>query len=150
MGYANTNLDMVAHGLDKGRDAEYRARALETLHYLHGVNPLGTVYLSNMYSLGATQSVNTVYSQWFAPGTRWASAGNGACGPPPGYIVGGPNANVLSDGVPPHLKPPVGQPPQKSFRDWNTHGAESSYVVTEPSMSFQANYIKLISSFVGD
>lgn len=150
MGYANTNLDMPAHRLDLARADEYRHRALETLHYLHGVNPLAMVYLSNMYALGATRSANAIYSQWFAPNTRWAAALSSPCGPPPGYLVGGPNINVLSDGVPANLVPPVGQPAQKSYRDWNVHGAESSYVVTEPSMSFQANYIKLVSAFVGD
>ena len=148
LNYAGSNLDMPAFGLMPGRAIEFRARALETLHYLHGVNPFGMVYMTNMYPLGATRSVNEAFSQWFAPGSRWSNALESECGPAPGFVTGGPNASALKDGVPPHLVPPVGQPPQKSYRDWNAHGLQASYAITEPSISIQANYVKVLSSFV--
>src|SRR5690606_42106133 len=45
-----------------GQDGnEARNAALSYLHYLHGTNPLGMVYLSNMYSAGAHHSVNEFY-----------------------------------------------------------------------------------------
>ena len=106
------------------------------------------VYMTNMYSLGATRSANEAFSQWFAPGSRWSNALESECGPVPGYMTGGPNASALENGVPRELVPPVGQPPQKSYRDWNAHGAQASYAITEPSVSIQANYVKVLSAFV--
>lgn len=146
--YGNSNLDVLVHELDPEHAAGYRSRALDTLHYLHGVNPFGIVYLSNMYRYGATYSVNEMFHVWFAPGTRWSNAQTSACGPAPGYLVGGPNASAEADGVPARLRPPVGQPLQKSFRDWNEHWPLASYPVTEPSTGFQANYVRLLAGFV--
>jgi endoglucanase len=59
------------------------------LHYLHGVNPLGFVYLTNMKSAGASHSANTMFHNWFAYSTRWERASGAMPGPPPGYLVGG-------------------------------------------------------------
>jgi len=145
--YGNTNLDAIAYGSDPDNDAAYRLRALDTLHYFHGVNPFGIVYLSNMYGLGATYSANEIFSVWFAPGTRFSNARTTECGPAPGYLAGGPNANARQDGVPEQLVPPVGQPPQKSYRDWNRPWPDAAYAITEPSNVYQANYVKLISAF---
>ncbi len=39
-------LDLVLHGIDSSLDADARKAAERYLHYLHGVNPLQTVYLS--------------------------------------------------------------------------------------------------------
>ena len=41
------------------------------LHYIHGVNPLGLVYLTNMKLAGASHSASTMFHNWFAHGTRW-------------------------------------------------------------------------------
>lgn len=145
--YGGSNLDMVRLKLDPDNVESYRARALDTLHYLHGVNPFGQVYLSNMYGDGATRSSNTTWHGWFNEGTRWADASMSECGPAPGYLVGGPNANAASDGVPPVLAPPNGQPAQKSFLDWNSN-AQAAWAITESSIVYQAPYIKLLSGFV--
>src|SRR5262249_28513338 len=48
--YGNTNMEAVLHGARSTEAAGYRARALDTLHYFHGVNPFAKVYLSNMYA----------------------------------------------------------------------------------------------------
>ena len=146
--YANSNLAMVTHGLDPAGHGAYRARARGTLHYQHGVNPFGIVYLSNMYRYGASYSANEIFHTWYAPRTRWSNAVTSECGPAPGYLVGGPNASAADDGVPTDLVPPVGQPAQKSFRDWNEGWPEASYVVTEPSIGFQASYVRLLAAFV--
>ena len=146
--YGNTNLDIVAHDLGIGDTASYRARALGILHYFHGVNPFGMVYLSNMYSAGATASVNEINHAWFQHGSRWSDAKTSPCGPPPGYIPGGPNAAAAKDGVPSSLSPPTGQPPQKSYKDWNTGTPENSWAVTEPGIYYQSAYIRLLSAFV--
>lgn len=86
-------------------DDSYRTRALTALQYLHGVNPLGVVYLSNMYALGAERSVNEIFHGWFADGTAFDNALTSACGPPPGYLVGGPNAAYSGPLSPPRRQP---------------------------------------------
>jgi endoglucanase len=143
--YGNTNMD--AARLVKVPDTPYVDRAQGILHYFHGVNPFSMVYLSNMYSYGATRSVNEIFHAWFWEGTRWDSAKTSSCGPVPGFIPGGPNANAGGDGVPATLKPPVGQPKQKSYRDWNTAWPDSSWAITEPAIYYQAAYIRLLARF---
>ena len=124
-------------------DDSARTRAVTALQYLHGVNPLGIVYLSNMYALGAERSVNEIFHGWFADGTPFDNAVTSACGPPPGYLVGGPNAAYSGP-----LSPPRRQPPQKAYRDWNGQWPDRSWEITEPSISYQASYVKLLSKFV--
>lgn len=145
--YGNTN--MGAARLASGRQAAgYLERAESTVHYFHGVNPLAMVQLTNMYSLGATRSANEIFHSWFWHGTEWDSAKDSRCGPAPGFVPGGPNRNAVQDGVPESIAPPAGQPPQKSYRDWNTPWPEASWAVTEPGIYYQAAYIRLLSAFV--
>jgi hypothetical protein len=148
-GYGNSNLDVNTYDVmpPAGR-RDFELRALEILHYFHGVNPFGMVYLSNMSGLGATRSANEIYHTWFARGTRWSDALTSECGPPPGYVPGGPNARAAQAGVPASLMPPVGQPPQKSYKDWNVASPENSWAVTEPAIYYQSGYVKLLSKFV--
>ena len=145
--YGNTNLDVVTYNLQGANPpGTYRQRALEIVHYFHGVNPLGLVYLTNMYSLGAARSANEIFHTWFQPGTKWSDAKTSSCGPAPGYVPGGPNRNPSQSGVPPSMAPPNGQPPQKSYKDWN--GPEASWAVSEPGIYYQSAYVKLLSAFV--
>jgi hypothetical protein len=146
--YGNTNLDATAHAPQTADEARYRTRALEILHYFHGVNPFGIVYLSNMYPYGATSSVNEIYHVWYAAKSRWSDAKTSACGPAPGFVPGGPNAAAAKDGVPASLSPPTGQPPQKSYKDWNLGYPDSSWAVTEPGIYYQSAYVRLLSAFV--
>ena len=67
------------------------------IHYIHGVNPLGLVYLTNMESAGAAHSATTMFHNWFAYGTRWEKVSETTPGPPPGYLVGGPNPQYSKD-----------------------------------------------------
>ncbi|MBN1478973.1 hypothetical protein EH223_14865 [candidate division KSB1 bacterium] len=60
------------------------------IHYMHGVNPLNMVYLSNMYTYGAENSANKIYQCWFKD-SKWSNALTSTCGPAPGYVPGGPN-----------------------------------------------------------
>jgi endoglucanase len=146
--YGNSNLDVVTYSIAASDGSIYRQRALEILHYFHGVNPFGMTYLTNMYSLGATRSANEIFHSWFQTHTKWSDARTSECGPPPGYVPGGPNANAASDGVPASLSPPTGQPKQKSYRDWNGIWPDSSWAVTEPAIYYQSAYVKLLSAFV--
>ncbi|MGD9843507.1 MAG: glycoside hydrolase family 9 protein [Steroidobacteraceae bacterium] len=145
--YGNSNLDVIHYGIDQENETDYRQRALQTLHYFHGVNPFGMVYLSNMYAYGATKSANRIYHTWFKDGSKWSDAKMSSCGPAPGYVVGGPNASAEENGVPSKLRPPTGQPPEKSYRDWNAAWPENSWTVTEPSIYYQSAYVKLLAAF---
>ena len=85
-----------------GDDAMIAARAdsaaMGYLHYIHGVNPLGLVYLTNMKSAGAEHSASTMFHNWFAHrSSRWARVSDTTPGPPPGYLVGGPNPDYSKD-----------------------------------------------------
>jgi endoglucanase len=147
--YGNTNLDVLVYQLPAASKnaSTYRTRAEEILHYFHGVNPLGMVYLSNMYQYGATRSANEIYHIWYWQGTRWSDALTSACGPAPGYVPGGPNAVAMQMGVPASVVPPIGQPQQKSYKDWNS-SEQASYTVTEPGIYYQSAYVQLLSYFV--
>jgi hypothetical protein len=146
--YGVSNLEVLTYSIPARDPASLEKRALGILHYFHGVNPLGMVYLSNMYSLGATSSANEIFHSWYQAKTKWSNALTSQCGPPPGYVPGGPNANAVRDGVPATIVPPAGQPPQKSYRDWNGNWPDSSWAITEPAIYYQAAYIRLLSAFV--
>jgi endoglucanase len=143
--YGNSNLDIGTYHIQSDAQLDYRTRALEILHYFHGVNPFAMVYLSNMYEQGATRSANEIYHTWFWQDSKWSNALSSQCGPAPGYVPGGPNADAVKNGVPSSLMPPAGQPPQKSYRDWNRAWPQSSWAVTEPGIYYQSAYVQLIS-----
>ncbi len=149
--YGNSNRDVVSYGIGVANPAAFETRAEDTLHYFHGVNPLGLVYLSNVNSLGTTKSLSTIYHQaWFQDGhPLWDDLRNAGttCGPAPGYVPGGPNASAQNNGVPGWLTPPTQQPAQKAYHEWN-NPAEAAYAVTEPAIYYQGAYVKLLSSFI--
>ncbi len=147
--------------------AEEGRRAAEGyLHYLHGTNPLGLVYLSNMGAFGAEKSVSEFFHSWFTDGSpRWDRVGESLYGPAPGFLTGGPNPYYDWDGCCPSrcgstannakctaesIVPPKGQPAQKSYKDFNTGWPLNSWSVTENSCGYQSAYIRLLSKFVGE
>lgn len=140
---------------------EVLAAAESYIHYLHGVNPLGVVYLTNMNALGAERSVNEIYHSWFANGSAaWDSVGESTYGPAPGFLAGGPNPSYAWDACCPSgcgagnmcgsapPAPPAGQPDQKSYFDFNDSWPLNSWSVTENSNGYQTAYIRLLSKFV--
>jgi len=153
--YGNTNMDAITHGSVAADEAPYRTRALDTLHYFHGVNPFAKVYLSNMYAYGATSSVNEIFHAWFradchglyCASSRWTHALDSECGPAPGFMPGGPLANVAAAGIPASLVPPSGQPLQKAYRESSRDDPDRAYVFNEPSIDYQAAYVQLLSRF---
>ena len=118
-------------------------KAAEQLHYFHGVNPQGTVYLSNMYSYGAERSVDEIFHSWFNEGTDWDNALTSPFGPAPGFLAGGPNQAYTGT-----LTPPANQPLLKSFLDYNNGYSDVAYEITEPAIYYQAAYIQLLSNYV--
>lgn len=144
------------------------AAALEYAHYLHGVNPLGLVYLTNMAQAGASHSATTMFHAWFARGTRWQRVTEQFPGPPPGFLVGGPNPQFSIDsccsvpsGSPGYrcynspaaalcqrnFKPPLDQPAAKSYLQYNDPWPANSWAISEPSMYYQSYYVRLLAAF---
>ncbi len=149
--------DVISFAIDATKDADARRAAERYLHYLHGVNPLGLVYLSNMGASGAHKSVTTFYHTWFADESPlWDEVGVSTYGPPPGFLVGGPNPSYALDGVCPGNNrcpaappaPPFGQPPQKSYAQFNDNWPVNSWSVTENSNGYQVAYLRLLAKFV--
>jgi hypothetical protein len=138
------------YGLDTAQASGYRAAAAGYVHYMHGVNPLTMVYLSNMYEHGAENCANEIYHCWFAHGTIYDDALTSPNGPAPGYVPGGANPGFVQDSAytGPRLAPPLDQPIQKSYKDWNTAWPEDSWQITEPGIYYQAAYVHLLSRFV--
>ena len=149
--------DEAVFGLGSHSVADDMQAAAGYVHYMHGVNPLGKVYLTNMKAFGASNSVDRLYHTWYAPGTVWNSVSQSKYGPPPGYVVGGanpyynwaqgcPGLNPACGAAPP--SPPVGQPAQKAYADFNESWPIDSWEVTEPSVAYQTAYIRLLARFV--
>ena len=132
---------MNQQAFDAGNATNYRDAAMGLVHYLHGVNPTGYCYLSNMSSLGAENSIPELYHGWFANGTPLD------LNPAPGYLVGGPNKNYAPASG--YFAPPQGQPVQKAFKAWNTSYPENSWEITEPAIYYQAAYVRMLSKATG-
>jgi endoglucanase len=143
--------NMIIYNLDPDNHGLYLQAARDYLHYLHGVNPLGMVYLTNMNRYGAERSANEMYHLWFGDNTIWDNALSSSHGPAPGFLTGGPNTHFqpAAQYSGPRLSPPLEQPPQKAYRDWNTSWPENSWEITEPAIYYQSAYIRLLANFAG-
>ncbi|MES2774577.1 MAG: glycoside hydrolase family 9 protein [Bacteroidota bacterium] len=137
------NLDFVTFGINTGSAAAYREVAEQYLHYMHGVNPLTMVMLSNMYGHGAEKCVNEIYHTWFNDGTVWDNSLTSAKGPAPGYVTGGPNKSY--SGTTANI---TNQPAQKAYKDWNAAYPENSWEITEPAIYSNASYVMLVARLV--
>jgi endoglucanase len=139
-------------GVDESRNALFERNAEEYLHYLHGRNPLSWVYLSNMgekgAKAGAEKSVMEIYHSWFHNGSAY-DGDRSQYGPAPGLLAGGANQSYAVEQV----SPPFGNPPQKSYRDWNASWnawgrfSEESWSISEPAIYYQASYVNLLAYF---
>jgi endoglucanase len=160
---------LALYGDDVAAAATADSAAMGYIHYIHGVNPLGLVYLTNMKSAGAEHSASTMFHTWFAHGsTRWSRVSAATPGPPPGDLVGGPNPGYSKDkcctaviGTSGYwcfgssafalcrnsYAPPLGQPPLKSYRQFNEGWPANSWEVTEPSTGYQAQYIRVLAKY---
>jgi endoglucanase len=132
-----------------GNTSLYRNAAAGYVNFLHGVNPISTVMLTNMYDFGAEKPCNEMYHSWFADGTAYDNALSSTYGPAPGYQTGGFNPHFNTDtSYNGDIIPPQFQPSLKSYKDWNTSWPENSWEVTETAIYNQGSYIKLLSRFV--
>jgi endoglucanase len=156
--------NMIYFSIDQAKNQDALNAAMGYIHYIHGVNPLNMVYLSNMYQHGGENCVNEFYHSWFCNGSaRWDRVGTSLYGPPPGYLTGGANPGYNWAGCCPggcgstennaaclaeSISPPKNQPKQKSYKDFNTSWPLDSWEITENSCGYQVNYIRLLSKFV--
>ena len=156
--------ELKKYNINSARNTDAMNASEHYIHYLHGVNPLQKVYLSNMNNLGAENSVSEFYHTWFAEGnTLWDKVGASTYGPPPGYLVGGANPsynvaaccpnncgglqnNALCTSI--DLSKVKNQPKQKSYMDFNNSWPVNSWEVTENSCGYQVAYVRLLSKFV--
>ncbi len=141
--YANLNSMVARYNINPSNNESYLQKAEEMIHYYHGVNPLSKVYLSNMESRGAENSVDELYHAWFADGSDFDNVKTSLYGPAPGFIPGGANSSYSYEGN----TPPYGQPAQKSYKDFNTGFPEASWEITEPAIYYQAAYIRMLASY---
>jgi endoglucanase len=154
--------DLVTFRVDAERGSDAVRFAERYVHYLHGVNPLQVVYLSNMSGFGAERSVGHLFHTWFGYGSRWDAPGPSGAGAPPGYLAGGPDQAYQWDACCPRRcgwfkttscgeappSPPAMQPAQKSYRDFDDPWPLNSWQVSEPDVAYQAHYVRLLSKFV--
>lgn len=145
------------------------AAAEDYVHYLHGTNPLGMVYLTNMQRAGAEHSATTIFHSWFADKSpKWDTTTATTPGPAPGFVPGGPNNSgfgpdaccTAPQGDPAYQcygssdfalcsqnwDPPMHQPQQKSYLDYNGGWPVGSWPITEPSTGYQAKYVLVLSA----
>lgn len=131
------------------------------VNYIHGRNPVGRCYLSNMRHSGASLSVNTMYHNWFTDGhPEWDDVRTSIYGPAPGFLTGGANPNFSLDNccvsntcgslnsLCVSLQPPLQQPAQKAYLDWNTGWPQNAWQITEPAIYYQSAYLFLLSGKV--
>lgn len=135
IGAANLMIDSVPDGPE---------RALAHLNYLHGVNPLGLVYLSNMSGLGAERSAQFLFHYWFGDDTDYDINRNPTNGVAPGYVVGGPNRRYR--GASADL---TSVPPQKAYLDQPGYVLENVWELTEPAIYYQSAYLRLLTEVLG-
>ncbi len=153
-----------------GANADKAATAaLDYVHYLHGTNPLGLVYLTNMKRAGAEHFATSIFHAWFADKSpKWDTTTATTPGPAPGFLAGGPNNNgfgpdgccTAPQGDPAYQcygssdfalcsqnwDPPMNQPQQKSYLDYNGGWPVGSWPITEPSTGYQAKYVLVLSA----
>ncbi len=141
---ANTgNANLALARLTDDPPAALADRAGAHLSALHGLNPLGIVYLSNTGDLGAEYSVTELYHFRYGDGSVYDSDSNDetSLGPAPGYLVGGPNASYSGQ-----LSDALGQAPARSYADDDTvSDAARTWELSEPAIYYQSAYVALLS-----
>jgi len=162
--YGSTFYLYGEHSITPANDKINKDAAEDFLHYIHGVNPFGWVYLSNMDNYGTTRSLNEIFHSWFMEDSqnRWNNAKTSKYGPAPGFLAGGPNQfnNAAPEccltkcsSFPERCKPvqylrDFTNPPAKCYADTNIGWPMETWVISEPSCGYQIEYIRLLSKFV--
>lgn len=142
--YANMN----RYNLDTPNQTNYRNASLGYVHFFHGMNAMGNCFLTNATAFGGDKFTMQIYHGWFGDGTMYDSTAT-YIGPPPGYVPCGIDYFYSPDAAysGPPIAPPMNQPVQKSYKDWNTSWPENSWQCSEVGIYTQAAYIKLLSMY---
>jgi endoglucanase len=162
--YGNFFTSLAGSGFDNSNKSKYLEAAEGYLNYIHGVNPLNIVYVTATKRIGADNTITQFYHSWFNHNTKWDVEGSSQFGPAPGFLVGGPNPKYTKDGCCPsscgstnnnalcniNVSTLIGQPPMKSYKDFNDGWPANSWAISENSNGYQINYIRLLSKFIGD
>ena len=146
-------MDFYVYDLKEENHPAYAERAQSIINYLHGTNPSGTCFLSNMYQYGGDLCADEMWHSWFGLNTPFDNIDNGNLGPAPGFLSGGPNPQGQTS-MPIKLgthyfagQTTGNQPPQKAFsvdNDWRN----GPWAYNEPAIYYQAAYVKALSYFV--
>ena len=155
--------------------ADCRRHAQDFLHFFHGQNALDMAYLSNLSGLGGEHSSWQLYHAWFGDSRNAYSRANyigkpaavsephypyftgvdnhgandnnaSALGPPPGFVVGGPNTSYSGD-----TTPPLGSNGYNRFyRDWceQRFGDPRTWEITENSIGYEGPYAALAAAYM--
>jgi len=119
------------------------------LHYLHGRNPLNITYLTNLGKKGtklvSSLSVMEPFHYWFRDKSEKYDGSLSKFGPAPAYLVGGPN--IYYSGSDSEINKSI---PMKAYKDWNGEWPENSWEINEPSLTYQAAYIFVMSYFLSN
>ncbi|MEL7160401.1 MAG: glycoside hydrolase family 9 protein, partial [Bacteroidota bacterium] len=150
------NMDFLNYGLNTGSHANYRERGQAIVNYMHGVNPFGMVYLSNMYGDGAELCADEMWHTWFKHGTQYDNINGSNVGPAPGILSGGAQVGnyylPVKIGTNEFSADVRNQPDQKRFsvkNDGANNGTqEAPWAYNEPAIYYQASYVKLLANFV--
>ncbi|RED92023.1 glycoside hydrolase family 9 protein [Marinoscillum furvescens] len=145
-------MDLVHLNLKTDKHDAYKERAQAIVNYMHGTNPFGMTYLTNMYQYGAEFSATEMWHSWFATNTIYDNIDGDNIGPAPGFLVGGFNSQNAKDAV---VK--IGtqtfdattgeQATQKSYTETNDSGSQP-WAFNEPAIYYSTSYIKLLAHFV--
>jgi hypothetical protein len=160
--YGLTFYMLADQSLEPSKNQIYMDAAGDYLHYIHGVNPMGLVYLTNMNNYGASNSLTEIYHTWYNhDSAKWDKVTATTPGPAPGYLPGGPNEFYTWDGCCPSgcgspynnsqclsEEIPLNQPAAKMYKDFNTNWPLNSWEITEPMGDYQLSYIHLLSKLI--
>ncbi|MGL4630933.1 MAG: glycoside hydrolase family 9 protein [Leadbetterella sp.] len=156
------NLDYVRYNLVTTKTSEFKERAQGIVNYLHGTNPFGLCFLTNMGAYGADFSAMQMHHTWFYSGTQFDNQDASDIGPAPGYITGGingsnkPSCGKMLIGKQSYNAYMKDQPVQKAYTERvNYEGTCSDgslinqpWIYNEPGVYYQAAYIKLLAHVV--
>ncbi|MBN2755044.1 MAG: glycoside hydrolase family 9 protein [Candidatus Goldbacteria bacterium] len=135
----------VKLGVNPVNTALYNRTAEEYVHYFFGRNAFSMSFLTGD-NLGTEHHISQFYHGWFWDGSVFDT------NPAPGFLSGGPNNNYeqnTTDSGGTVMNPPGGEPPAKSYRDWNTNWPDCSWSVTENGIYYQAKFNFLLAAFAG-
>ena len=146
-------MDFLEHGLRPELSAAHTERAGGLLNYLHGTNPMGLCYLSNMYRYGGDFCADEMWHTWFRYGTAYDGTDGEDVGPAPGFLSGGPNpqgnaAMPIKLGGEQFGATAGRQPHQKAFSVNNDPNVSyGPWAYNEPAIYYNGNYIRALSFF---